>query len=381
MPQAKIEKRTFGGAELRATRKFQIEGYAARFDNLSRDLGSFKEKCARGCFARSLKSPDSDVRILVNHDPSKILGRVKAGTATVAEDSVGLRFNVQLDPAQQSHQDLYAAVRRGDLTDTSFAFMADDDGDLWSKGKDGQQIRTLTNVRLLDCSIVCYPAYEGNPVDARSLPAVDYDLRARVAASGSFKGEEAWDKLQDEQRAKKAAALGKIVARDTQDWFSPRYAAKEDLMDDLQDGMDEEYGSDCYRVIDACPDPDSGYQMRDSQGDESVLVRGTLIARAMKAEGEEFIAQDFDFENDEDENERQLKPQEVSSMRKISLRGRCRSVTPSGTTWQSSLRSQRAIDAAVTWTLRDAQYEQELRAATAAGNWDAVSRIKRLRGK
>ena len=52
-----IEKRSFA-AELRATddAKFEVCGYAASFNVLSRNLGGFKERISRGAFYRSLKA-------------------------------------------------------------------------------------------------------------------------------------------------------------------------------------------------------------------------------------------------------------------------------------------------------------------------------------
>ncbi|MBW7636576.1 HK97 family phage prohead protease, partial [Bacillus licheniformis] len=70
-----------------------ISGYALKFGTRSHNLGGFIEIIDK----RALDHTDlSDVRALIDHDPSKILGRVSAGTLKLDVDDVGLRFDITL---------------------------------------------------------------------------------------------------------------------------------------------------------------------------------------------------------------------------------------------------------------------------------------------
>lgn len=164
-------------AELRAEGQgdeIALAGYAALFNSESKDLGGFRETVAPGAFTRSLKE-GADVKALVNHDPSQLLGRSKNGTLTLSQDDRGLKFRVVLNPKSQAHRDLHASVERGDMDECSFAFTVDKDGQTWTKkpdtngSEDFYAARTLLDVDLMDVSVVTYPAYNNTSVTARSL--------------------------------------------------------------------------------------------------------------------------------------------------------------------------------------------------------------------
>lgn len=143
-------------------KKFEITGLAAVYNSPSHNLGGFIETVAPSAFKRALRDKH-DVRILVEHDPSKILGRTAAGTASLSDSPEGLRFLCRLDPTQQLARDTWAQIKRGDRSQCSFAFSAPENGQVWNGNK-----RTLTDVDLIDCSVVCMPAYEATSVEARS---------------------------------------------------------------------------------------------------------------------------------------------------------------------------------------------------------------------
>jgi HK97 family phage prohead protease len=75
-----------------------IEGYAAVFDQLSVDLGGWRERIAPGAFKRTIG--ESDVRALWDHDAKYVLGRNRAGTLALEEDARGLRIQAT-PPATQ----------------------------------------------------------------------------------------------------------------------------------------------------------------------------------------------------------------------------------------------------------------------------------------
>ena len=73
----------------------KIRGYAVVFNTPSEDLGGFVETIEPSAVDRTLRE-NLDVRALVDHDTSKIIGRTKAGTLALTKDSRGLL--VEIDP-------------------------------------------------------------------------------------------------------------------------------------------------------------------------------------------------------------------------------------------------------------------------------------------
>jgi len=190
------EMRTILGCELRVGTalggnsggdEMAIEGYAARFNAESKDLGGFKETIAPGAFTRAL-AEKQDVYALMNHDsaPEHILGRTKNGTLVLSQDEQGLKFRCQLDPSQPAHRALHAQVKNGTLDSCSFAFKPNgDNGDNWEDRKDPQGnwyiARTLKDVNLFDVSVCAHPAYNSTDVSARA-EALTPEIRSRVSA-------------------------------------------------------------------------------------------------------------------------------------------------------------------------------------------------------
>jgi hypothetical protein len=180
-----IERRTLD-IELRVERRedgpAKIVGHAAVFNSLSEDLGGFREQIAPGAFADAVKT--DDVRALWNHNPDYVLGRNRAKTLTLSEDSRGLKIEVD-PPDTQFARDLMVSIERGDVSQMSFAFSVRANGQNWGKDDDGQVVRTLTNVRLFDVSPVTYPAYQQTDVAVRSMEqwqkanVPDYSVKLR----------------------------------------------------------------------------------------------------------------------------------------------------------------------------------------------------------
>ncbi len=141
-----------------------IVGYAAKFDSDSQDLGGFVERIDRNAFDRALKE-QHDVRALVDHDSSKIIGRSASGTLRMSTDNVGLR--VEIDPANtQAGRDVVESIRRGDIDGMSFGFQVIRDA--WAE-RDGVALRTIQDLSLKDVSTVSFPAYPATEVALRSL--------------------------------------------------------------------------------------------------------------------------------------------------------------------------------------------------------------------
>lgn len=154
-----------------------LYGHAAVFGQMAK-LPRHYEALAPTAFDRVIDSSDTDVRALIDHDPSKLLGRQSAGTLRLKVDGEGLAFEVDL-PDTTYANDLRTLLRRGDLTGASFGFVPGEDN--WSRGPGGVELRTHTSVkRLVDVSAVTFPAYEGAGVALRHYDFARPNGRAQL---------------------------------------------------------------------------------------------------------------------------------------------------------------------------------------------------------
>lgn len=165
------------GLEIRRTAKGRtLIGHAAVFNSLSEDLGGFREIIKPGAFDRALRE-NHDVRALVNHENSMILGRVKAGTLRLAVDSQGLRYEVDL-PDTTAARDLAESIGRGDITGSSFSFRNAKDR---RREISGTMVREISDLELIDVSPVTYPAYTATDAALRHASLFGYPkLRLRA---------------------------------------------------------------------------------------------------------------------------------------------------------------------------------------------------------
>lgn len=160
-----VELRT---AEVRAAGddSLVVEGYASNFD-VEYDLGYFKESVARGAFDDVMQD---DVRFLLNHTGAP-LARTTNGTLELSIDETGLKYRAALADTQDG-RDLYKLIKRGDISQSSFAFTIE--ADEWSEDR---STRTITKVgRLLDTSAVTYPASPTASVYARNMAAAAQEV-------------------------------------------------------------------------------------------------------------------------------------------------------------------------------------------------------------
>lgn len=167
-----------------------VEGYAAKFNRLSQNLGGFVEQIAHGAFTKTAK--EADVRALFNHDPNVVLGRTRSGTLRLSEDDTGLHYEIDM-PNTSAARDLVESMRRGDISQSSFGFNTVDDE--WGFTEQDFPLRTLREVKLFDVSPVTYPAYldtESSVVRSAvrrlaEVRAVDVDEVVAAAAGGDLR--------------------------------------------------------------------------------------------------------------------------------------------------------------------------------------------------
>jgi HK97 family phage prohead protease len=172
------EVRELARVELRAEDGVPVlDGYATVYDYPydvagGPELGGFTEVIARGAAAKSAQ--EADVRLLVNHDGVP-LARTKSKTLHLESDDIGLRVRAELDPANPVVQELRSAMDRGDVDEMSFAFRA-----VRNEWSSDYTLRTISEVKLFDVSVVTYPA---NPATVTKLRSEVEESETRTGRS------------------------------------------------------------------------------------------------------------------------------------------------------------------------------------------------------
>lgn len=144
-----------------------IDGYFAVFGDVYQMWSDASESIAPGAFAGSL---GNDIRALVNHDTTLVLGRNKAGTLELREDGRGLWGRIRINPNDTDAMNLYSRVKRGDVSQCSIGFNVLREETEFLDG--GGVHWTLREIDLHEVSVCTFPAYEGTEVTARKR---DYD--------------------------------------------------------------------------------------------------------------------------------------------------------------------------------------------------------------
>ena len=139
-----------------------ISGYFAVFNSVYEICQGATESIEPTAFDGALSD---DIRALINHDSTLVLGRTKAGTLTLRVDEKGLWGEIKINPKDQDAMNLYERVKRGDVDQCSFGF------DILEEGyveREDTVHWTIMKVRLYEVSVVTFPAYEDTSVSARS---------------------------------------------------------------------------------------------------------------------------------------------------------------------------------------------------------------------
>jgi len=144
--------------------KSVVGGYVNKFEQMSEDLGWFKEKVRKGAFVRSLK--EQPVLAFWNHNSDIVLGNTENNTLKAWEDEVGLRFELEL-PDTTAGNDAGKLIERGDVRGVSFGFNTRKEE--WDETDKNNPIRTLVDVQLYEISPTPLPAYTQSNVSARAV--------------------------------------------------------------------------------------------------------------------------------------------------------------------------------------------------------------------
>lgn len=145
-----------------------IEGYFAVFNSNYEIWPGATESIAPGAFDSSIAG---DIRALINHDTTLVIGRTTNGTLELKVDSRGLWGSIKINPKDQDAMNIHARVERGDVTQCSFGFfLKDEDTEYLS---DGSIHWTIKDLELFEVSCCTFPAYEETSISARKRDAED----------------------------------------------------------------------------------------------------------------------------------------------------------------------------------------------------------------
>ena len=153
-PGAPVDLRSGTRGEGRAV------GYGALFNSETVIGNEFREVIRPGTFDRYLaKAPD--IAICFNHDPSRLIGTTKSGTATVTIDDRGVKYDAELDPSDPDAVALRAKLQRGKVRGSSFTFRVTRDGQKWHAptSRGGLPLREIVQAELYELGPVTFPAY------------------------------------------------------------------------------------------------------------------------------------------------------------------------------------------------------------------------------
>lgn len=139
-----------------------IEGYFSVFNSNYELWPGATESVAPGAFAKTISG---DVRALIDHETRLVLGRTKAGTLELREDSHGLWGKIKINKEDGDAMNLYSRVQRGDVDQCSFGFDIEDEE--YSVRDDGSVHWTIKSVKLYEVSCVTFPAYVDTSISAR----------------------------------------------------------------------------------------------------------------------------------------------------------------------------------------------------------------------
>ena len=153
-----------------------IEGYFAVFNSVYDIAPGMSESIAPGAFDETLSG---DIRALINHDTTLVLGRTKANTLELRVDAHGLWGHIDINPNDTDAMNLYSRVQRGDVNQCSFGF------DILSEEtdfrEDGSVHWTIEKVELYEVSPCTFPAYKETNISARQAQRDDLIERKRQA--------------------------------------------------------------------------------------------------------------------------------------------------------------------------------------------------------
>ena len=209
----KIKEVRFLPLELRTEQENEevayIEGYPIVF-NQETDMGEWRETIDPS--AAGDPALLRDVALMVGHDFGSIpLAHSRrnngSGTMQLTADDSGVFMRAVLDVKNNPKAaEAYSAIKRGDLSGMSFAFIVNEER--WEDLDTDKPLRRITGFgRIFECSLVAFPAYSGTSVQAASEGDALDSVRASLE---SAKQELADQRAAEAEQERRTAVLARL---------------------------------------------------------------------------------------------------------------------------------------------------------------------------
>lgn len=175
-----MEKRSIN-IELRAKPESRTIFGTATVFNSAYDMGWYEEEMDTEALANA---DMKDVVALFNHDQNMVLARTSSGTLKLNVTGNAMEYEFEA-PNTTLGNDLLEMVRRGDVYQSSFAFVVDKEK--WEENTGNKPKRIIRSIKkVYDVSPVTYPANPDTMVAKRSYEAtkdIDEDLKKVIEIS------------------------------------------------------------------------------------------------------------------------------------------------------------------------------------------------------
>ena len=193
--------------------EYVIEGYPIVF-NQKTDMGDWDEvidpaSVGDGTVLR-------DAALMIGHDFGMIpLAHSRrnngSGTMTLTPDEHGVAMRAVLDVKNNPRAaEAYSAIKRGDMTGMSFAFIANEER--WEDLDTERPLRRISGfANVLEVSLVAFPAYKGTSVQAAAEGDALESVRASLESAKQQLAEERAKEAEQERRTALLERLKKIT--------------------------------------------------------------------------------------------------------------------------------------------------------------------------
>ena len=169
--------------EYRADEDGNVTGVPIVFEQPTDIGGWFEETIASGAISEEVLR---DVAFFYNHDlNTKPLARTRTGKLKFSIENDSVHMTAQINRERSDANDLYLAIRDGDIDGMSFMFRIE--GEEWTDLDTDYPKRRITKIGYVqEVSAVNYPAYQGTSINARTNLSLDGDKKALDEARASF---------------------------------------------------------------------------------------------------------------------------------------------------------------------------------------------------
>lgn len=146
-----------------------LEGYFITF-NKETELwpGAYEEIAPTACD----ETLSNDIRALINHDTTLVIGRNKARTLELKADAFGLWGSVKINQDDSDAINAYHRVERGDVSGNSFGGYFPKE--TFIQNEDGSVKWRVETIDLREVSVCTFPQYEDTTIQARERDFEQY---------------------------------------------------------------------------------------------------------------------------------------------------------------------------------------------------------------